>query len=129
MNLEIKLLRWPETNYVLAFCRGSLAREGFKEIIRKVDQFTHRLSDCRIVIDMRDSNHILESTDIPILVKHIIENVSWRAGRLALVSTPGVEYFSQLVVLSSCLSHCDFNIAAFTNSDPAASWLAAASLA
>jgi hypothetical protein len=65
MNLEIKLLRWPETgNYVLAFCRGSLEREGFKEIFRKVDQFTHRLSDCRIVIDMRDSNYILESTDI-----------------------------------------------------------------
>jgi hypothetical protein len=58
---------------VLAFCRGSLEREGFKEIFHKVDQFTHRLSDCRIVIDMRDSNYIMESTDIPIVVKHIVK--------------------------------------------------------
>jgi hypothetical protein len=128
MNLEIKLLRWPETgNYVLAFCRGSLEREGFKEIFRRVDQFTHRLSDCRIVIDMRDSNYILESTDIPIVVEHIVENFSSRDSSLALVSAPGVEYFRQLVVLSSCLSKCDFNIAVFTDIDPAASWLAAAS--
>jgi hypothetical protein len=108
MNLDIKLLRWAETgNYVLAFCRGSLEREGFKEIFRKVDQFTQGLSECRIMIDLRDSNYILESADIPIVVKHIVENVSWRAGRLALVSAPGVEYFRQLVVLSSCLSNCD----------------------
>ena len=113
---------------MLAFCRGSLEREGFKEIFHKVDQFTHRLSDCRIVIDMRDSNYIMESTDIPIVVKHIVENVSWRAGRLALVSAPGVEYFRQLVVLSSCIWNCDFDIAVFTDINPAASWLAAASL-
>jgi hypothetical protein len=128
MNLKIKLLRWPETgNYVLAFCRGSLEREGFKEIFRRVDQFTHRLSDCRILIDIRDSNYILESTDIPIAVEHIVENFSSHASRLALVSAPGVECFPQLVVLSSCLSKCDFDIAVFTDIDRAASWLAAAS--
>ena len=53
-----------------------IAREGrIHEIFGKVGQFTHRLSGCRIVIDMRDSNYILESTDIPIVVEDIVEKL------------------------------------------------------
>ena len=129
MNLEIKLLRWPEGgNYVLAFCRGPLQKEGFKEIFRKVDQFTQLLSDSRVVIDMRDSNYILESTDIPVLLEQIVANASSRDNKLALVSAPGVEYFHQLVVLSSCLSNYDFRIEVFIDMDSAAGWLASPSL-
>lgn len=125
MNLEIKLLRWPEGgNYVLAFCRGPLQKEGFKEIFRKVDQFTQLLSDSRVVIDMRDSNYILEFTEISVLIDHIVADVSSRNKQLAIVSAPGVEYFRELVVLSNCLSNYDFNIAVFTDMDRAASWLA-----
>jgi hypothetical protein len=129
MNLEIKLLRWPEGgNYVVAFCRGPLQREGFKDIFRKVDRFTQPLSRCRIMIDMRDSNYILESTDIPVVIEQIVEDVSSRAHQLALVSAPAVEYFDELVVLCDCLSNYDFNIAVFTDMDRAASWLASPSL-
>lgn len=78
---------------MLAFCRGLLEREGFNEIFRKVGQFTHRLSGCRIVIDMRDSNYILESTDIPIVVEDIVENFSSRDSSLAWVFAPRVDIF------------------------------------
>ena len=129
MNLEIKLLRWPEGgNYVVAFCRGALEKEGFKCLFRKVHQFTEPLSNCRVAIDMRDSNYILEGTDIPVLVEQIAEDVSSRDHQLALVSRPEVGYFRQLVVLSNSLASYEFNIAVFTDMDRAASWLASASL-
>ena len=105
-----------------AFCRGLLEREGFTRYLVKSASSHIGYRDCRIVIDMRDSNYILESTDIPIVVEDIVENFSSRDSSLALVSAPGVEYFRQLV-----LSQRDFNIEVFTDIDPAASWLAAAS--
>lgn len=71
-----------------------IAREGrIQRDIWKVGQFTHRLSGCRIVIDMRDSNYILESTDIPIVVEDIVENFSSRDSSLALVFAPRVDIF------------------------------------
>ena len=75
-------------------------------------------------MDMRDSNYILEATDIPVLIEQIAENVSSRDNQLALVSRPNVDHFRQLVVLSNCLAGHDFNIAVFTDMDRAASWLA-----
>ena len=125
MNLEIKLLRWPEGgNYVVAFCRGSLQWEGFRNIFRRVDRFTQPLSQCRILIDMRDSNYILEFTEISVLIDHIVTDISSRDKQLAIVSAPGVEYLRELVVLSNCLSNYDFNIAVFTDMDRATGWLA-----
>lgn len=129
MNLEIKLLRWPEGgNYVVAFCRGPLQWEGFRDIFRRVDWFTHPLSNCRVLIDMRDSNYVLEFTDISVLIDHIVADVSSRDNQLAIVSAPGVEYFRELVVLSNCLSNYDFYIAVFIDMDRAANWLASPSL-
>ena len=125
MNLEIKLLRWPEgENYVVAFCRGSLQWEGFRNIFLRVDRFTQPLSQCRVLIDMRDSNYILEFTEISVLIDHIVADVSSRDKQLAIVSAPGVEYFRELVVLSNCLANYDFNIAVFTDMDRATGWLA-----
>jgi hypothetical protein len=125
MNLEIKLLRWPEGgNYVVAFCRGPLQWKGFRDIFRRVDRFTQPLSQCRVLVDMRDSSYMLEFTDITVLIDQIISDVASRENQLAIVSAPGVEYFRELVVLSNCLANYDFNIAVFTDMDRAASWLA-----
>jgi hypothetical protein len=129
MNLEIKLLRWPEGgNYVIAFCRGPLQREGFRRIFRRVDRFTQPLSNCKVMIDMRDSNYVLEFTEISVLIDQIVADVSSRDNQLAIVSAPGVEYLRELVVLSNCLVKYDFNIAVFTDMDRAASWLASTTL-
>jgi hypothetical protein len=125
MNLEIKLLRWPEAgNYVIAFCRGPLQWKGFRNIFRSVDRFTQALSNCRVMIDMRDSTYVLEFTEISVLIDHIVADVSSRHNQLALVSAPGAEYFRELVVLSNCLANYDFKIAVFIDMDRAASWLA-----
>jgi hypothetical protein len=129
MDFQIKLFRWPHRgNHVIGISRGPLDPEGFKEIFREVDQITEPLSGCRVVIDLRDSTYLLESTDIPDLLKDIVENVSPRDNKLALVSAPEVKYSKQLAVLSGCLSNHDFNIAVFTDMSRAASWLTSASL-
>jgi hypothetical protein len=125
MNLEIKLLRWPEGgNYVIAFCRGPLQWEGFKNIFRRVDRFTEALSNCRVLIDMRDSNYALEFIEISALIDHILADVSSRDNQLAVVSAPEAEHLRELVVLSHCLANYDFKIAVFTDMNRAASWLA-----
>ena len=77
---------------------------------------------------MRDSNYILEFTEISVLIDHILADISSRHNQLAIVSAPGVEYFRELVVLSNCLAKYDFNIAVFTDMDRAASWLASTTL-
>ena len=93
MNLEIKLLRGRKPGIMCPRLPRIAREEGFNEIFGKVGQFTHRLSGCRIVIDMRDSNYILESTDIPIVVEDIVENFSSRDSSLALVFAPRVDIF------------------------------------
>jgi hypothetical protein len=129
MDFQIKLLRWPHSgNHVIAISRGPLDPEGFKEIFREVDQITEPLSDCRVVIDLRDSTYAFEPTDIPVLLKDIVENIPPRDHKLALVSAPEVKYSKQLVLLSACLSNYDFKIAAFTDIRHAASWLTSASV-
>lgn len=129
MDFQIKLFCWPQRgNHVIAISRGLLDPEGFKEIFRQVDQITQPLSDCRVVIDLRDSTCLLESTDIPSLLKDIVENTAPRDNRVALVSAPEVKHSNQLALLSGCLSNYDFNIALFTDMTRAASWLAATSL-
>jgi hypothetical protein len=125
MNLEIKRVRWAEGgNYVIAFCRGPLQWKGFRNIFCSIDRFTQPLSNCRVLIDMRDSNYALEFTEISVLIDHIVADVSSRDNQLALVSAPAAEYFRELVVLSNCLANYDFKIAVFTEMDRAASWLA-----
>jgi hypothetical protein len=129
MDFQIKLFRWPHRgDHVLAISRGPLDPEGFKEIFREVDQITQPLSGCRVVIDLRDSPCMLESTDIPLLLKDIVQNTAPRNNRVALVSAPEVKYSNQLALLSGCLSNYDFNIAVFTDMNRAASWLTSASL-
>ena len=73
---------------------------------------------------MRDSNYVLEFTEISVLIDHIVADVSSRDNQLALVSAPGAEYFRELVVLSNRLANYDFKIAVFIDMDHAASWLA-----
>jgi hypothetical protein len=129
MDFQIKLFRWPgRGNHVIGIYRGPLDPEGFKEIFRAVDQITQPLSGCRVVIDLRDSTSTLESADIPVLLKDIVENIPPRNNKLALVSAPEVKHSNQLVVLTGCLSNYDFNIAVFTDINRAASWLTSASL-
>ena len=129
MDFQIKLFRWPHRgDHVIAISRGPLDPEGFKEIFRQVDQITQPLSDCRVVIDLRDSTYILKSTDIPDLLRDIVENVSPRDNKLALVAAPEIKHSNQLALLSGCLSNYDFNIAVFTDMNRAASWLTSGSV-
>ena len=125
MDLQIKLFRGlSKGHHIIALTRGAIDIAGVTEIFAEVAEITQPLSDCKILIDLRDSTYRLDAADIHAFADELRTNVWPDGSKMALLSAPSREEYDQLLMLSSCLSNRGFRVAVFYDANSAASWLA-----
>src|SRR4030095_58356 len=125
MDLQIKLFSGLDRgNHVIIITRGAVDIEGFREIFRKVVNTTRSLLDCRVLIDLQDATYNLEPGDIRAFAENLRPEYWPNTHRVALVSEPDPQDYSQLCVLSTFLSNRAIRNAVFKDTKTAVSWLA-----
>jgi hypothetical protein len=122
MDLQIKMFHWPDmVDDTTLVARGVLDVDGLEQIFAAA----RPLLNCRALIDLSDATYKLEPVEIDGFVNGLTRDLWPQVNKIALLSTPKVEQYAQLYLLSACLSNRGFKIAAFRNLQCAVDWLAA----
>ena len=124
MDLDVKLLQTPEgRNHLIIITRGQIDAEGLELILRQVAETIQELFNCKVLIDFENANLRLEPSDIDVLVNRLGPDLRLGNIKIALVSSPEIDEFEQLKVLSDSLCREDLKAAVFDYAKEAVTWL------
>jgi hypothetical protein len=121
MHLQIKLFHWPDMlDDVTLIARGVMDVEGLKQIFRAALPFLN----CRLLIDLLEATYSLEPVEIDGFVNGLTRDLWPQVNKIALLSTPKIEQYAQLYLLSACLSNRGLKVRVFRDLKCAVDWLA-----
>ena len=124
MNYQIKVFHWPERgSHVILIARGFIDTEGFRQIFQKIKGMTEMFADCKVLIDLVDTQPALDPTGIKALVSEFRSDDWPSASRIAMVSPSQRQQHNQVLMLAASLSNRGYKSAAFYDSKSAVTWL------
>src|SRR5262245_2104022 len=124
MDLDVKILQTPEgRDHLIIITRGQIDAEGLELIFRQVAETIQELFNCKVLIDFENANLKLEPSDIDVLVNRLGPDLRLGNIKIALVSSPEIDEFEQVKVLSDSLCREDLKAAVFDYAKEAIIWL------
>ena len=125
MRIQTKVFSWPDQeDHVFILARGLLNASGLEQIFNEVAVTTGQYFHCKVLIDLIDTNCLLENGVIDTLFHDARPELAPQKCVIALVAPPEDDSFSQLAAVSTSLVDRGCRIAAFRNTKSAVEWLA-----
>jgi hypothetical protein len=123
MNLKIKLLQLPARgNHLIVIAGGIIDPAALEEIFRQVEEQTHSLLDCKILIDLDSADLQVELGDLYSAFQALATDLSHRSIKMALVSSPGTDA-DRLDSLRAYLCRTGLTVGLFDDAKSAVAWL------
>ena len=124
MDFKIKtLLGLEQGNHVIVITNGYVNIKRFKYIFSQVINETTPLVDCKIIVDLQGSTIKFLLSDVTAFLESIDLEAWPRNNKLALVSSPEMEQYQQLVMLGDGLKKRLLNVSVFHDTREGLTWL------
>lgn len=124
MNYQLKVLSGlSQGNFAIVITRGAVDFAEFERIFDQVIDATRTLLDCKVLIDFQDSKIQFMTADIANFIDRF-EFQKWpNSNKVALVSSPDMQQYWQLITLREGLVRKKIEAGAFCSGREAIDWL------
>ena len=110
-------------NHVIVITNGYVNIKRFKYIFSQVINETTPLIDCKVIVDLQGSTIKFLLSDVTAFLESIDLEAWPRNNKLALVSSPEMEQYQQLVMLGDGLKKRLLNVSVFHDTREGLTWL------
>jgi hypothetical protein len=126
MRIQTKLFDWPDTgDHVIIIGQGVLDACGFLQIIGEAAAVVTPRHNCKVLIDLLDSECKLDPTEVDNLLTGSRPNFGRLPSKMAFVSSGNdEEYVCLSDVVSTTLTAGGLKFAVFRDANAAVNWLA-----
>lgn len=124
MSYQLKVLTGLDRgNFAIVITRGAVDFTGFERIFDQVIEATRTLLDCKVLIDFQDSTIQFMTADIVNFLARFDFQKWPHSNKVALVSSPDIQPYRQLMALSEGLIRMKLDAGVFCNGREAIDWL------
>ena len=123
MNIQAKLLRGVDGNYLIMVVSGLVHINGVQRVLNRVIEASRQLLDCKVLLDFQDCTFRVQSSEFTTLGKEFDFSEWPHNNKIVLVSTTSIEHCQQLALLRDALASNRIRVAAFPDTKEAINWL------
>jgi hypothetical protein len=124
MSYQLKVLSGLDRgNFAIVIARGEVIFAEFERLFDEVIDATRTFSDCKVLMDFQDSTIRFMTGEIANFIEHF-EFQRWpRGNKIALVSSPDMQQYWQIISLKEALVGRKVEAGAFCSGREAIDWL------